>query len=147
MLDRDLAELYQVRTMDLNKAVKRNLDRFPNDFAFRLSKSEFNNLIFHFGISSWGGTRIPPMAFTEQGVAMLSGILRSKRAVKVNVQIIRIFVKLRKALIHYKDLKEKIEKMEKKYDEQFQEVFEAIKLLIKEEEKPKKVMGFTAEKI
>ena len=84
MLDKDLAQLYGVTTFNLNKAVKRNLDRFPQDFMFQLTKEEFQNLIFHFGISSWGGTRKLPFAFTEQGVAMLSSVLRSKRAVQVN---------------------------------------------------------------
>lgn len=146
MLDKDLAELYQVRTMDLNKAVKRNADRFPHDFAFRLSRSDFNDLIFHSGISSWGGTRIPPMAFTEQGVAMLSSILRSKRAVQTNIQIIRIFTKIRQMLTNNRNLRLKIEKMEQKYDKQFQIVFKAIKRLIQEEEKPKKMIGFQEKK-
>lgn len=142
MLDRDLAELYQVRTMDLNKAVKRNLDRFPEDFAFRLSRIEFNDLIFQIGISRWGGTRIPPMAFTEQGVAMLSSVLRSKRAIQANIQIVRTFTKIRQMLAGNRNLRLKIEEMERKYDKQFKDVFDAIRRLIQEEEKPKKILGF-----
>ncbi len=89
MLDKDLSELYAVQTRDLNKAVKRNLDRFPEDFMFQLSKDEFQSLMFHFGTSKRGGTRKMPYAFTEQGVAMLSGILKSQRAVHVNIAIMR----------------------------------------------------------
>lgn len=142
MLDRNLAELYQVRTMDLNKAVKRNIERFPADFAFRLSRSEFSNLIFQNGISSWGGVRKLPYVFTEHGVAMLSGILKSKRAIKVNIQIIRTFIILKQTLSDVRGLRLKIENMERKYDKQFRVVFDAIKRLIQEKEKPKKIMGF-----
>ncbi len=92
MLDKDLAELYGVKTGNLNKAVDRNIDRFPADFMFRLTPIEFKNLIFHFGTSSWGGTRKLPRAFTEQGVAMLSSVLKSKRAIYVNIAIMRAFV-------------------------------------------------------
>ena len=146
ILDRDLADLYQVDTRNLNKAVKRNIERFPDDFMFQLTRKEFLDLMFQFGTSSWGGNRKLPFAFTEYGVAMLSGVLNSERAIKVNIQIIRIFTRLRNFLIHYKDLKEKIEKMERKYDKQFRIVFEAIKQLIQEEEKPKKIMGFSDKK-
>jgi len=92
LLDRDLAELYNVSTGNLNKAVTRNIERFPDDFMFRVSKKEFDDLIFQFGTSKWGGTRKLPRVFTEQGVAMLSGILKSQRAVKVNIAIMRAFV-------------------------------------------------------
>ena len=95
MLDADLAALYQVETFNLNKAVKRNAARFPEDFMFQLSKKEADNLTFHNGIASWGGRRTPPYACTEQGVAMLSSVLRSDRAAQVHVAIIRTFVKLR----------------------------------------------------
>ena len=147
MLDRDLAELYQVDTRDLNKAVVRNIERFPSDFMFRLSRKEFSDLMFQFGTSSWGGTRKLPRAFTEHGVAMLSGILKSKRAVNVNIQIIRAFIILKQTLSDIRSLRLKIEDMERKYDKQFQIVFKAIRRLIQEEEKPKKAMGFTAEKV
>ena len=142
MLDKDLAELYGVETKSLKRSVKRNFKRFPSDFMFEVSNMELKNLRYHFGTSSWGGSRYKLYAFTEQGVAMLSSVLNSERAIQVNIQIIRIFTSLRRILVHYKDLKEKIEKMERKYDGQFQAVFEAIKRLIQEEEKPKKIMGF-----
>ena len=142
MLDRDLAELYGVETSQLKRAVKRNIDRFPPDFMFELTKEELEDWRCQFGTSSWGGTRYPPMAFTEQGVAMLSGVLSSKRAIKVNIQIMRTFTKLRQMMATHKSLKKKIEDMEKKYDENFQIVFEAIKQLLETEEKPKRKIGF-----
>lgn len=102
MLDKDLAELYGVHTRDLNKAVKRNIERFPDDFMFQLTKEEMSNLMFQFGTSSWGGTRKLPFAFTEQGVAMLSGVLRSPIAVEVNIRIMRTFVAVRQYLLSSK---------------------------------------------
>jgi hypothetical protein len=146
MLDRDLAELYDVETKVLKQAVKRNVERFPEDFMFKLKKTEFDNLRSQIVTSSWGGTRYLPIAFTEQGVAMLSSVLRSKRAIQVNIQIMRAFTQLRKMLFTHKDLRRKIEAMEKKYDEQFQIVFEAIKLLFEEDEKPKKKIGYIKER-
>ena len=144
MLDRDLAELYGVETKVLKQAVRRNIKRFPNDFMLELTKDEFENLRSQFVTSSWGGARYLPMAFTEQGVAMLSTVLKSDRAIQVNIQIMRAFTQLRQMLSTHKDLKRKIESMEKKYDQQFQVVFEAIKQLLTEEDKPKKKIGFTA---
>jgi hypothetical protein len=144
MLDRDLAELYGVETKRLKEQVRRNIERFPQDFMFELTKQEIKNLRSQFATSSWGGARYIPMAFTEQGVAMIASILKSKRAIEVNIAIIRAFVKLREMMATHKDLKRKIESMEKKYDEQFQIVFEAIKQLIETDEKPKKRIGFTA---
>ena len=144
MLDKDLAMLYGVTTGNLNKAVIRNLERFPEDFMFQLTREEFTNLKFHFGISSWGGTRKLPYAFTENGVAMLSSVLNSKRAILVNIQIMRTFTKLREMLLTHKDLQRKIEEMEKKYDYQFKVVFDAIKQLLEPAEKPKKRIGFLA---
>jgi len=113
MLDSDLARLYEVATFNLNKAVKRNLDRFPQDFMFQLSAKEFESLRFHFGISKpgRGGRRYPPYAFTEQGVAMLSSVLNSKRAVQVNIEIMRAFVRLREILSTHKDLARKLEEL------------------------------------
>ena len=148
MLDRDLAELYQVETKVLKQAVRRNIDRFPGDFMFRLTGSEFKNWRSQFVTSKSDrmGLRYKPMAFTEQGVAMLSSVLRSKRAIQVNIQIMRAFTKLRRMLETHKELKKKLEEMEKKYDEQFQIVFEAIKQLIAEEEKPKKKIDYVKEK-
>jgi len=143
MLDRDLAELYGVETKVLKQAVRRNVDRFPADFMFEFTKDEFNNLRSQIVTSSWGGARYLPMAFTEQGVAMLSSVLKSNRAIQVNIQIMRAFTKLRKMLSTHKDLKRKIESMEKKYDQQFQVVFEAIKQLLETDEKPKKKIGYT----
>ncbi len=115
MLDRDLAGLYGVGTRDLNKAVKRNLQRFPKDFMFQLTKQETKNLMFQFGTSSWGGMRKLPYVFTEQGVAMLSSVLKSERSIWVNIAIMRAFVKLRELLLTHKELAEKLEELERKY--------------------------------
>jgi len=142
MLDRDLAKLYDVETKYLKRAVKRNIDRFPNDFMFELSKDEVESLRCQIGTSNWGGTRYAPMAFTEQGVAMLSSVLRGKRAVQVNVAIMRAFVQLRKMAGNYKELLNRIEAMEKKYDKQFAVVFDAIKQLMLPPDKPKRKIGF-----
>ena len=144
MLDRDLAELYEVETKALKQAVRRNIDRFPADFMFELSTEEFENWRSQFVTSNADkiGLRYKPMAFTEQGVAMLSSVLRSKRAIQVNIQIMRAFTQLRQMLSTHKDLKKKVEEMEEKYDEQFRIVFEAIKQLIEIEGKPKRKIGF-----
>lgn len=145
MLDRDLAKLYGVGTRNLNKAVKRNLERFPHDFMFQLTREEFENLMFQTGTSSWGGTRKLPHVFTEQGVAMLSSVLNSKRAIKVNVQIMRAFVKLKELLLTHKDLAIKLEALEKKYanhDEKIEKIFEAIRQLMIPPEEPKRKIGF-----
>ncbi len=162
MLDKDLAELYEVTTGNLNKAVKRNIKRFPKTFMFQLTKEEFNNLKFHFGTSSWGGTHKLPSAFTEHGALMLSSILRSEKAVQVSVQIIEAFVQMHQILQDESKLKEQIKllmsKVEKhdllfeksdKHDEQINNIFAAIQYLISENEKlksaltkNKKPMGF-----
>jgi len=152
MFDHDLAQLYGVMTKNLNKAVRRNLERFPADFAFTLTKEEFRNLRFQFGTSSWGGGRYPPFVFTEHGILMLSSVLNSQRAVQVNIQIMRTFTKLRELMITHKDLTRKIEGLERKFQDKFKEhdqkfilVFNAIKdLLSDKEEKSKKrgPMGF-----
>lgn len=144
MFDRDLAELYLVDTKNLNKAVKRNKDRFPDDFMFQLSLEDSNILRFQFGTSSGshGGSRYLPYAFTEQGIAMLSSILHSKRAIMVNIQIMRTFTKLREMLANNKELRQKIEQMEQKYDQQFNVIFEAIKSIVSPDEKPKSNIGF-----
>jgi hypothetical protein len=143
ILDKDLAALYGVSTKNLNKAVSRNLDRFPDDFMFQLDLQEVINLKFQFGTSSWGGTRKLPRAFTEQGVAMLSSVLKSKRAVQVNIEIMRAFVKLREMLASHKDLALKPAEMEKKYDSQFKVVFDAIReLMTPIEPPPKPRIGF-----
>jgi phage regulator Rha-like protein len=140
MLDRDLAELYDVETRTLVQAIKRNKQRFPPDFMFQLSKDEFDSLRSQIVISKGrGGRRYPPYAFTEQGVAMLSSVLNSDRAIQVNILIMRAFTKLREMLSTHEDLKKKIDDMEKKYDQQFQIVFDAIKQLLETEETPKKI--------
>jgi len=144
MLDRDLAELYDVETRQLTRQVRRNIERFPEDFMFQLTKEEFQNLMCHFGTSNRGGTRKLPYAFTEQGVAMLSGVLHSKRAIRVNVQIMRAFTQLRRMLLTNTDLRRKIEAMEKKYDRKFAIVFEAIKQLL-EPPKQTRAIGFHAD--
>ncbi len=144
MLDTDLASLYSVTTGNLNKAVTRNLHRFPADFMFRLTRKEFDHLRSQIGISSsWGGRRYLPRAFTEQGVAMLSSVLKSKRAVLVNITIMRTFVRLREILTTHKDLARKLAEMEKKYDAQFRVVFDAIhKLMEPPPSPPRRPMGF-----
>jgi hypothetical protein len=146
MLDVDLAALYGVETGQLVRAVKRNISRFPNDFMFQLSKDEFENLRCHFGTSSqWGGRRYPPYAFTEQGVAMLSSVLKSRRAVQVNIEIMRTFVRLRRILASHAELARKLDALENKYDAQFKIVFDAIRQLMEppepEPEPQKKRIG------
>ena len=143
LLDASLAELYGVETRALVQAVKRNLDRFPADFMFQLTKDEFDDLKSQNVISSrWGGRRTEPYAFTEQGVAMLSSVLRSRRAVKVNVEIMRAFVRLRRATLEHQDLMLRIDALEERYDKQFGAVFEAIRALISEKTKPGRHIGF-----
>ncbi len=152
MLDRDLAELYDVTTGNLNKAVKRNLKRFPPDFMFQLTIQEVKNLIFQSGISSWGGTRYLPMAFAEQGVAMLSSVLNSQTAIEVNIRIIRVFSKMREMLLTHKDILLKLEQIEKKmmrqdgrmkkYEGDIQMIFEALKELLTPPQEPRPRIGF-----
>jgi ORF6N domain len=141
LLDADLALLYGVETRVLKQAVRRNIDRFPDDFMFQLTPDEFTNLRSQFVTSSWGGQRYPPFAFTEQGVAMLSGILNSPRAVETNIAIMRTFVALRKLMETHKDLAAKIRQLERKYDQRFKLVFEAIQKLIKQEKEAQPI-GF-----
>ncbi len=145
MLDQALADLYKVTTSNLNKAVKRNPDRFPEDFMFQLTKEEFEHLRFQIGISkesSRGGRRYLPYAFTEQGVSMLSSVINSKQAILVNIQIMRTFVRLRQMLLANKDLAKRLDELEAKYDKQFKVVFEAIRQLMQTEVKPKRRIGF-----
>lgn len=148
MIDEDLAELYNVETKNLNKAVARNLDSFPKDFMFQLSKEEWNSLKFHFGTSKKGrgGRRYLPYVFTEQGVAMLSSVLKSKKAIKVNIQIMRAFVKLREILSTHKELAQKLKELELRIDsndQQIQAIFNVINQLLSPPEKPKQKIGFT----
>lgn len=146
MIDRDLAELYGVETKVLNRAVKRNVERFPEDFMFILSHDEAKILRCQIGTSKLkaGGSQYLPLTFTEQGVAMLSSVLRSERAIQVNIQIMRMFTKLRAMLEEHKDLRQKIGELEKKYDGQFRSIFFAIKRLLSytKEEKSKRKIGF-----
>jgi hypothetical protein len=149
MLDIDLARLYGVTTSSLNQAVRRNLERFPRDFMFPATKSEIANLRFQSGISSsvgYGGRRYLPFAFTEQGVAMLSSVLRSERAATVNIAIMRAFVQLREMLATNQQLRRKVEEMEKRYDAKFQIVFTAIKRMLEAPTPRKGANGFHAGK-
>jgi len=142
MLDSDLALLYGVKTKVLIQAVKRNESRFPEDFMFQLTKEEFISLRSQFVTSNRGGRRYLPYAFTEQGVAMLSSVLNSNRAILVNIHIMRAFVNLRRVSLTYVGLKRKIEAMEKKYDERFKIVFDALKKLLEPPAKEKRIIGF-----
>jgi hypothetical protein len=143
MLDRDLAELYGVETKRLKEQVRRNIERFPEDFMFELTKEELKNLRSQFATSSWGGARYSPMAFSEHGVLMLSTVLKSERAVQVNIQIMRTFTKLREALIDNKDLRRELKEFEQVTEERFQIVFETLDKLLQIENKPKKKIGYT----
>jgi len=140
MLDRDLAKMYGVPVRSLNQAVKRNLRRFPGDFMYQLTKQEVINLKSQIVTSSWGGVRKLPFVFTEQGVAMLSGVLNSERAIEVNIMIMRAFTKLRELLLTHKDLAIKLKALERKYashDQKIKLIFEAIKRLLEPPDKIK----------
>ena len=144
MLDKDLAELYGVQTKVLKQAVKRNINRFPFDFMFLLNEKETTALRSQIVTSSWGGSRYLPMAFTEQGVAMLSSILNSEQAIKVNIQIIRVFTRMRELLLTHKDVLNKLELLEEKYlrhEMDIQTIFEYLKKLISTGER-KPIKGF-----
>lgn len=142
MLDFDLAELYEVQTKILNQSVKRNTDRFPNDFMIKIDLKVHINLRSQFVTSNYGSKRNVYFAFTEQGVAMLSSVLNSKKAIQINIQIMRAFTKLRQKIINYADLKEKIDELESTYDENFRIVFQLMKKQLDDEEKPKNEIGF-----
>jgi cell division septum initiation protein DivIVA len=140
MLDNDLAELYGVETKRLNEQVKRNPDRFPKDFMFQLTEAEFNNLKSQIATSSWGGRRKPPYVFTEHGVLMLSSVLNSDRAIKVNIQIMRIFTKVRELLTDNLSVKLEIEEIKKKlqnHDKNIELVFSYLDELIEKQENPR----------
>jgi hypothetical protein len=148
MLGHDLAELYQVETKQLNRAVRRNIDRFPADFMFQLTAAEAGNLRSQSGTSSsHGGRRYRPLAFTEQGVAMLSAVLQSSRAVAVSIEIIRVFVGLRRLLASHADLRRKLDAMQSKYDHQFAVVFDALRDLMADDERQRRKppIGFKSE--
>lgn len=144
MLDRDLAELYEVETSQLKRAVRRNIDRFPPDFMFELTKEEFEDLRCQTGISKKGrgGARYMPMAFTEQGVAMLSSVLNSKRAIQVNIQIMRIFTKIRQIILGNVELKHELDELKQQTEERFQVVFEALDQLLAPEKDSGRKIGF-----
>ena len=129
MLDRNLAELYGVETRTLNQGVTRNQNRFPQDFMFRLTTDEYDNLRSQFVISRWGGTRYPPRAFTEHGILMLSNVLKSERAVKVSIQIIRVFNKMREMVQDHRALLEKLRRIETRQDVESKEIWKAIRML------------------
>ena len=146
MLSPHLAALYGVAPRALVQAVKRNRERFPKDFMFQLSAREFAVLKSQIVISSWGGARrAAPYAFTEQGVAMLSSVLRSRRAVLVNIQIMRTFVRLRRLLASHAELQRRLDDLERRYDKQFKVVFDAIRQLMKPPEKARKRIGFSSD--
>ena len=130
MLDSDLAELYGVETKALKRAVKRNIDRFPADFMFQLTREEVRNLRYHFGTSSWGGQRYLPFAFTEHGAVMLASVLNSPIAAQASIQVVRAFIRLRGILAAHKELAQKLEALENRYDAQFKVVFDAIRKLM-----------------
>jgi hypothetical protein len=139
MLDKDLSELYKVETKQLKRQVRRNIERFPEDFMFELTKEEFEILRCQFGTSSWGGVRYTPMAFTEQGVSMLSSVLSSTIAIIVNIQIIRTFTKMREMMLTHKDILLKMDELEKRADnqnERMEQVFQYIRSLIHQNREP-----------
>jgi hypothetical protein len=145
MLDMDLAELYDVETKQLKRAVRRNPDRFPDDFMFELNKAELEILRSQIGTSSWGGVRYAPMAFTEQGVAMLSSVLNSERAVLVNIHIIRVFTRMRQMLLTHKDMLLKLEQLETKVtqqDDDIKLIFDYLKELLNPKTDSLRKIGF-----
>lgn len=145
MLDADLAELYGVETKRLNEQVKRNIDRFPEDFMFQLEEEEFADLKSQNATSSWGGRRKFPSAFTEHGVLMLSSVLNSKQAIKVNIQIMRIYTRIREMLLAHKDVFIRVEQFEKqmmKQDEKIELLFTYLSKFIEKEDKPRTPIGF-----
>jgi hypothetical protein len=152
MLDEDLAEMYNVETRRLNEQVKRNINRFPKDFMFRLTEKEYSNLMSQFAISSstkdisnWGGRRKMPLAFTEHGVLMLSSVLNSEVAIKVNIQIMRVYSRIRNVLIQHKDILLKLKQMEKRIDKndgEIQAIFRVLHKLIGQSQKIRPAIGF-----
>lgn len=147
MLDFDLAELYEVETRVLNQAVKRNSERFPEDFMFQLDTDEWSDLKSQSVMSSWGGRRTPPYVFTEQGVSMLSSVLSSAKAIRVNIAIMRAFVLMRQFALSHTELTNQLKELEQRYDRQFNDIFEAIGYLMEgekraEELKARKQIGF-----
>lgn len=149
MLDFDLAELYQVETKNLKRAVKRNIERFPDDFMFELTADEWEILRCNFGTSNWGGTRYLPFAFTEQGIAQLSSVLNSPLAIQVNISIIRAFVTLRKFALGYAELNQKLEIFMLETNMQFNEIYQALTELAntrEQDDKPRRRVGYIQNK-
>lgn len=148
MLDNDLAELYGVETKMLVRAMKRNIDRFPSDFMFRLTAEEFEILRYQFGTSrKWGGRRYPPYAFTEHGAVMLASVLNSQRAIEASIFVVRAFVRMREILSVHKEFGRKLSELERRvagHDEDIATLIKTIKQLIHPPEKPKKRIGFTS---
>lgn len=142
MLDEDIATLYGVETKTLIRAMKRNIERFPLDFMFQMALEDVENLRCQIGTSSWGGRRYLPYAFTEQGVAMLSSVLRSDRAVRVNIEIMRAFARLRQVMTSQADLVRRLDELEQKYDDQFKDVFQALRQLMAPPGTPSRRIGF-----
>jgi len=138
MLDFDLANLYEVETRVLNQAVKRNIKRFPSDFMFQLSNKEFDNLMSQSVISSWGGTRKLPYVFTEHGVTMLASVLRSERAIAINIQIVRAFIALRQYSLGYAELNQKLETFMLEANMQFSDIYQALTEMASQTEKDQK---------
>ena len=147
MLDFDLAEMYGLETKMLKRAVKRHIERFPEDFMFELTTEEFQNLRYQFGTSSWGGSRYPPFAFTEHGAVMLASILNSETAVKASIFVVRTFIKLRQLISGYHELTERMDGIEEKYDSQFEQVIHALEGLAEKKKEPRKLIGFKEDKI
>ena len=148
ILDGDLAELYQVETKNLNKAIKRNIERFPHDFMFQLTKKETENLRFQIGTSSWGGHRYLPYVFTELGVAMLSSVLNSNKAIQMNILIMRAFIKLRRLISNNKDLANKVDKLELEQIRQgigLAELYSYVKRFMDKPTPPKHKFGFNTQ--
>lgn len=145
MLDNDLAELYGIETKQLKRAVRRNINRFPEDFMFELTTEEFNDLRSQFGTSSWGGARYVSMVFTEHGVLMLSSVLNSERAIKVNIQIMRVYVRIREMILTHKDLLQQMDSLDKKVakqDEKIALIFKYLKKFIDVQKTPMKRVGY-----
>ena len=142
MLDFHLAELYEVKTKVLKQAVRRNIDRFPKDFMFEISMEEYRKLRSQFVTLDWLSVKYAPFSFTEQGVAMLSSVLRSDRAIKVNIEIMRAFVVMRKLSMNYAELENRIDALEEKYDDQFSEVFQALRFLIEPPKTERRKIGY-----
>ncbi len=134
MLDMDLAKLYEVETRVLKQAVRRNMERFPEDFMFELTEDEIHNLTSHFVISRWGGQRYKPFAFTEQGIAMLSSVLKSKTAIQINISVMRAFVMIREFALTYQELNEKLIALEKKHNQKFTDIDQVLNYLIKKDQ-------------